>query len=84
MPTASSGSRTLVDTPTDPDFYRHIAQSFPDAWLEDPDLETEEARNALSAYQDRLLQLYEDRPDFVQPGFHANVAKSFIAGGLRD
>ncbi len=38
----------------------------------------------LSAYQDRLLQLYEDRPDFVQPGFRANEAKSFIAGGLRD
>ena len=45
---------TLVDTPTDPDFYKHIAQSFPDAWLEDPDLETEEARNALAAYQDRI------------------------------
>ena len=45
---------TLVDTPTDPDFYKHIAQSFPDAWLEDPDLETDEARNALSAYQDRI------------------------------
>jgi L-alanine-DL-glutamate epimerase-like enolase superfamily enzyme len=45
---------TLVDTPTDPDFYKHIAQSFPDAWLEDPDLESEEARNALSAYQDRI------------------------------
>ena len=40
---------TLVDTPTDPDFYKHIAQSFPDAWLEDPDLETDEARNALAA-----------------------------------
>ena len=45
---------TLVDTPTDPDFYKHIAQSFPDAWLEDPDLETDEARNALAAHQDRI------------------------------
>ena len=45
---------TVVDTPTDPDFYKHIAQSFPDAWLEDPDLETDEARNALAAHQDRI------------------------------
>ena len=45
---------TVVDTPTDPAFYKHIATSFPDAWLEDPDLETEEARSALAAYQDRI------------------------------
>jgi methionyl-tRNA synthetase len=37
----------------------------------------------LSAYQDKLLALYE-RPDFVQPQFRANEARSFIAGGLRD
>jgi methionyl-tRNA synthetase len=38
----------------------------------------------LSAYQDRLLRLYEERPDFVLPGFRANEARSFIEGGLRD
>ena len=38
----------------------------------------------LSAYGDRLLALYEERPDFVLPAFRANEAKSFIAGGLRD
>jgi len=38
----------------------------------------------LSAYQDRLLQLYADQPDFVLPSFRANEATSFIAGGLRD
>jgi methionyl-tRNA synthetase len=38
----------------------------------------------LSAYQDRLLALYEERPDFVLPGFRANEAKGFIAGGLQD
>jgi len=37
----------------------------------------------LSAYEDRLLQLYE-QPDFVRPAFRANEAKGFIAGGLRD
>jgi methionyl-tRNA synthetase len=38
----------------------------------------------LSSYQDRLLQLYDQRPDFVLPHFRANEARSFIAGGLRD
>ena len=38
----------------------------------------------LSAYEERLLQLYDERPDFVLPGFRANEARSFIAGGLRD
>jgi methionyl-tRNA synthetase len=38
----------------------------------------------LSAYQDRLLELYDDRPDFVQPAFRRNEARSFIEGGLKD
>jgi methionyl-tRNA synthetase len=38
----------------------------------------------LSAYQDRLLQLYEERPVFVQPAFRYNEARSFIASGLQD
>ena len=38
----------------------------------------------LSAYQDRLLQLYDERPDFVLPAFRYNEARSFIAGGLHD
>ncbi|HUF00812.1 MAG TPA: methionine--tRNA ligase [Gaiellaceae bacterium] len=38
----------------------------------------------LSAYQDRLLRLYDERPDFVQPPFRYNEARSFIAGGLQD
>ena len=38
----------------------------------------------LSAYQERLLALYDERPDFVLPDFRYNEARSFIAGGLRD
>lgn len=38
----------------------------------------------LSAYEDRLLALYDERPDFVLPAFRYNEARSFIAGGLRD
>ena len=36
----------------------------------------------LSAYQDRLLELYDERPDFVLPSFRYNEARSFLAGGL--
>jgi methionyl-tRNA synthetase len=38
----------------------------------------------LSAYQERLLEIYDQRPDFVLPDFRYNEARSFIAGGLQD
>jgi methionyl-tRNA synthetase len=38
----------------------------------------------LSAYQERLLRLYDENPDFVLPRFRANEARSFVEGGLRD
>ncbi len=45
---------TAVDAETDPAFYRRIAEAFPDAWLEDPDLETPAAREALRPFEDRI------------------------------
>ena len=38
----------------------------------------------LAKYQDRLLDLYERRPSFVQPGTRLNEVKSFVRGGLED
>ncbi len=38
----------------------------------------------LSAFQERLLRLYDERPDFVLPRFRYNEARSFIEGGLED
>jgi methionyl-tRNA synthetase len=38
----------------------------------------------LSAFQEQLLRLYDERPDFVQPDHRYNEARSFIEGGLRD
>jgi methionyl-tRNA synthetase len=38
----------------------------------------------LSAYEDRLLALYDDNPELVRPQFRFNEVRSFIAGGLRD
>jgi len=38
----------------------------------------------LSKYQDRLLALYRDRPDFVTPDKYGNEIVSFVARGLND
>jgi methionyl-tRNA synthetase len=38
----------------------------------------------LSAYQERLLQVFDERPDFVRPANRYNEARAFIAGGLSD
>jgi methionyl-tRNA synthetase len=38
----------------------------------------------LSDYDQALLKLYEDRPEFVQPEARRNEVRSFVAGGLQD
>lgn len=38
----------------------------------------------LSAFQDRLLELYESQPEFVRPDFRRNEVLSFVRGGLED
>src|SRR5436853_3013409 len=38
----------------------------------------------LSAFQDRLEELYRDQPGFVEPRVRYNEALSFIQGGLND
>src|ERR1700719_3525616 len=38
----------------------------------------------LSAYQDRLLKLYESQPDFIGPESRKNEVVSFVKSGLRD
>jgi methionyl-tRNA synthetase len=38
----------------------------------------------LSAYQDRLLALYEQHPDFIGPDTRKNEVVSFVKRGLRD
>jgi len=38
----------------------------------------------LSAFDERLLDLYEKHPEFVQPGFRRNEVISFVKSGLRD
>jgi len=38
----------------------------------------------LSAWQDRLLELYESQPDFILPSSRRNEVMSFVRGGLTD
>jgi len=38
----------------------------------------------LSAYQDRLLALYDNQPDFIGPDSRKNEVISFVKSGLRD
>jgi len=45
---------TVVDNPADPELYRRVAEAFPNAWIEDPDLDPPEADAALEPYRDRI------------------------------
>ncbi len=38
----------------------------------------------LSAFQDKLLQLYNDQPEFIRPAFRRNEIVRFVESGLRD
>ena len=38
----------------------------------------------LSAFQDQLLRLYTEQPDFIRPEARRNEVLSFVRGGLRD
>ncbi|UFP95886.1 methionine--tRNA ligase [Gloeobacter morelensis] len=39
---------------------------------------------ALSRYQQKLEQYFDEHPEFVQPDFRAHEVRNFIAGGLED
>jgi len=45
---------TVVDNPADPELYRRVADAFPQAWLEDPDLQDPAAAEALGSDHDRI------------------------------
>jgi methionyl-tRNA synthetase len=38
----------------------------------------------LKAYEGRLLELYENHPEFIQPDFRRNEVISFVKSGLKD
>jgi len=45
---------TPVDVEANPALYAMVAEAFPDAWIEDPDLSTPELRAALDGARDRI------------------------------
>ena len=45
---------TVVDNPADPVQYRRVAEGFPDAWLEDPDLSADGIDEVLKPHRDRI------------------------------
>jgi methionyl-tRNA synthetase len=68
-------SETIVDE----DNIRRGPQGTPVEWVEE-----ESYFFRLSAYQDKLLKLYADVPDFVLPRERLNEVASFVRGGLQD
>ncbi len=46
--------RTPVHGPADPRLYRLVAEAFPSAWIEDPDLDDPEAARALAPHRGRI------------------------------
>ncbi|MTI10049.1 methionine--tRNA ligase [Curvivirga aplysinae] len=48
-------------------------------WLEEPSYFFK-----LSAWEDKLLELYESNPDFIAPKSRRNEVLSFVKGGLKD
>ncbi|KPF71903.1 methionine--tRNA ligase [Bosea sp. AAP35] len=62
-----------------PDGTRLGGQGTPVEWVEE-----ESYFFRLKAYQERLLKLYEDVPDFVSPPTRRNEIVSFVKSGLED
>jgi methionyl-tRNA synthetase len=58
---------------------RHGPTGSPVEWVEE-----ESYFFRLSAYQDKLLDLYKRHPDFVLPDVRMNEVTSFVRGGLQD
>jgi methionyl-tRNA synthetase len=67
------------ETTVDEDKVRRGPQGTPVEWVEEKSYFFK-----LSAYQDRLLALYEAQPDFIGPDSRRNEVVSFVKGGLRD
>lgn len=61
------------------DGIRYGPQGTPVEWVEE-----ESYFFRLSAYQEKLLELYENNPDFIGPAERRNEVISFVRAGLRD
>jgi L-alanine-DL-glutamate epimerase-like enolase superfamily enzyme len=78
---------TVVDQPPDPVLYRRVAEAFPDAWIEDPDVVTPETAEALAGVNDRItwdapIHSIDDIESLPFPPRMVNIKPSRI-GGLK-
>ncbi len=62
-----------------PDGKKLAPSGAPVEWVEEPSYFFR-----LSAYQDRLLKLYDEHPDFIAPRERRNEIVSFVKSGLQD
>jgi methionyl-tRNA synthetase len=67
------------ETELRPDGIRYGPQGTPVEWIEE-----ESYFFRLSAYQERLLRLYEENPSFIGPPERRNEVMSFVRSGLKD
>lgn len=67
------------ETTLQPDGTRLGGQGTPVEWVEE-----ESYFFRLKSYQDKLLKLYEDVPDFISPPTRKNEIVSFVKSGLED
>ena len=67
------------ETTVGEDNIRRGGQGTPVEWVEEKTYFFQ-----LSAYQDRLLALYESQPDFIGPDARRNEVMSFVKRGLKD
>ncbi|MCP5373553.1 MAG: methionine--tRNA ligase [Hyphomicrobiales bacterium] len=70
------GEKELVDGP---DGTKVAPSGAPVEWVEEPSYFFR-----LSAWQDKLLQFYDENPDFILPKTRRNEVVSFVKGGLQD
>jgi hypothetical protein len=76
---------TVVDQPPDPVLYRRVAEAFPDAWIEDPDVVTPETAAVLAGAHDRItwdapIHSIEDIEALPFPPRMVNIKPSRIGG----
>ncbi len=64
---------------TAPDGKKTAPSGAPVEWVREPSYFFR-----LSAWQDKLLELYENNPDFIAPTSRRNEVLSFVKGGLHD
>ena len=68
-----------AETTVGPDGVRREPLGSPVEWNEE-----ESYFFKLSAFQDRLIALYEEHPEFIGPSERRNEVMSFVKSGLRD